>query len=213
VILCEGKTDNVYLVHAIRQLAPLFPQLAEMETPSKPKLKIRFYKYTRSSTSRILGLGGGASHLKKWMVAYEKAMRKYKAPGKANPVIVVVDHDSAGGEIINYAEAMNKQTINNSLPYLHVRGNLYVVTIPLPKNASSVVIVDCFEPTTLSILLEGKTLSLSDPIDEKVHFGKHVFAQKVITPNAATIDFHGFIPLLSNISAAIAAHKAAATVL
>jgi len=36
VILCEGKTDNVYLKHAIRRLAAQFPDLAEFELVAVP---------------------------------------------------------------------------------------------------------------------------------------------------------------------------------
>jgi len=35
VIICEGKTDNVYLVHAIRSLANQFPLLAEIDSRVK----------------------------------------------------------------------------------------------------------------------------------------------------------------------------------
>ncbi len=38
------------------------------------------------------------------------------------------------------------------------------------------------------------------------HYGKKVFAHKVIRPNADKVDFSGFRPLLQNIGHAIAAH-------
>ena len=39
VILCEGKTDNVYIKHAIRSLAAQFPDLAEIDDKGKVHLK------------------------------------------------------------------------------------------------------------------------------------------------------------------------------
>src|SRR5205823_13955441 len=62
VIICEGETDNVYLTHAIRSLAAEFPELAEINAQGKIRLKVRLYKYTRSSTARILGLHDGGSN-------------------------------------------------------------------------------------------------------------------------------------------------------
>ena len=64
VIICEGSTDNVYLTHAIRSLAAQFPDLAEIKPDGKIRLKVRLYKYTRSSTARILGLNDGGSSIR-----------------------------------------------------------------------------------------------------------------------------------------------------
>jgi hypothetical protein len=47
VILCEGKTDAVYLKHAIRSLVDDFPELAEKDDEGKVSLKVRLYKYTK----------------------------------------------------------------------------------------------------------------------------------------------------------------------
>jgi RNA-directed DNA polymerase len=71
VILCEGKTDTVYLKHAIRSLADDFPELAEKDDKGKVSLKVRLYKYTKSTTVRILGLqDGGTGHIPKFIGNY-----------------------------------------------------------------------------------------------------------------------------------------------
>jgi RNA-directed DNA polymerase len=61
VVICEGETDNVYLTHAIRNLAAEFRTLAELTANQKIRLKIRLYKYPKSSTARLLGLKDGGS--------------------------------------------------------------------------------------------------------------------------------------------------------
>jgi RNA-directed DNA polymerase len=72
VILCEGKTDIVYIKHATRSLAPQFPELVET-VEGELRLKVRLYKYPKSSTGRILGLkDGGSSHLNKFITTYKR---------------------------------------------------------------------------------------------------------------------------------------------
>ncbi len=61
VVICEGETDNVYLTHAIRSLAAEFPALAEVMPDKKIRLKVRLYKYPKSSTARLLDLKDGGS--------------------------------------------------------------------------------------------------------------------------------------------------------
>ena len=74
VILCEGKTDNVYLKHAIRSLTTQFPELAQIDEKGGVRLKVRLYKYARRNTSRILGLNdGGTGHMPKFIGNYKKA--------------------------------------------------------------------------------------------------------------------------------------------
>src|SRR6266404_3706526 len=66
VIICEGKTDNTYLKHAIRSLAAAYPTLATADAP--PKLKLRLFRYserrsaqtTERRTAQITELTGGS---------------------------------------------------------------------------------------------------------------------------------------------------------
>lgn len=207
VLLCEGPTDNIYLLHAIRQMANQNPDLAEVDQAGKIRLKLRLFKYTKSSTGRILGIRGGAGDLKNWMARYERTMRELKAPGKQNPVIVIIDSDDAAKGIWSFVQSITKQKPVTSDPYTHVRGNLYVVPIPLPTGQSSAAIESCFDPAALAIKVDGKQFSVDKSFDEKLYFGKMVFAHKVVKPNADKINFNGFIPLLTNISKAIGDHK------
>ena len=50
-----------------------FPELVEISAQGKKQLKVRLYKYTQSSTARILGLGdGGGSVLTKFISTLSK---------------------------------------------------------------------------------------------------------------------------------------------
>ena len=207
MLLCEGATDNIYLLHAIRQMAKQNPDLLEVDQAGKIRLKLRLFKYTKSSTGRILGIRGGAGDLKNWMARYERAMREFKAPGKQNPVIVIIDSDDAAKGIWSFVQSITKQKPTPSDPYTHVRGNLYVVPVPLPSGQSSAAIESGFDAAALAIKVDGKVFCADKTFDEKLNFGKMVFAHKVVTPNADTINFRGFVQLLTNISKAIADHR------
>lgn len=93
VILCEGKTDSVYLRGAIRRLAPAHPNLVLMSAAGKAEYKVRFFNYSYTS-QRILDLSGGASVVKKFITAYIKSVKKTPAPANQKPLIVLLDNDS-----------------------------------------------------------------------------------------------------------------------
>jgi hypothetical protein len=209
VILCEGKTDNVYLKHAIRRLAAQFPDLAEFDEKGKPRLKVRIYKYAKSSTSRILGLkDGGTSHINKFIGNYKKDTDKFAAPGLQNPLIILFDNDSGAKPICNAIQSARpgKKSVKLTDPFTHVVKNLYAVPTPLMVGQEESKIEDFFDAATRGTIVGGKTFNDTTGSDETKHYGKWIFAEAVVTPHAETIDFAGFIPLLTNISLTIQEH-------
>jgi hypothetical protein len=99
-LICEGKTDNVYLKCAIRRLATRYPALASVAPNGATTIKVRIFKYPNTSTGRILKLRGGSGDLKNLITLYKKEMVKFKAPGQFNPVILLVDSDEGAKQII-----------------------------------------------------------------------------------------------------------------
>jgi hypothetical protein len=81
-ILCEGKTDNVYLKSAISELIASYPKLAKMEK-KEYELLVRFVEYSKR-TRFLLELYGGASYLKDFIVNYRAKFKKYQAPKPRN---------------------------------------------------------------------------------------------------------------------------------
>jgi retron-type reverse transcriptase len=209
VILCEGKTDNIYLKHAIRSLALSFPDLAEVDANGNVKLKVRLYKYTKSSTGRILGLkDGGSSHLATFITTYKRDTDRFAAPGLKQPLIIVFDSDSGARPICAAAKQARhvKKDINLDDPFTPIIKNMYLVPTPITLGQKESKIEDLFDDQVKGTVLSGKTFSAGNNFDETKHYGKWVFAEKVIAPHAASIDFSGFIPLLMNISSALNAH-------
>ena len=208
VVLCEGKTDTVYLKQAIRSLADDFPELAEKDDKGKITLKVRLYKYTKSTTVRILGLqDGGTGHIPKFIGNYKEDTDKFKAPGLENPVIILCDNDSGGDPICKAVRNVRlDKKMDRIVPFTHVTKNLYAVPTPLIANQMSSKIEDCFDAATLGTVLGNKTFIAENKFDETKHYGKHIFAEAVVVKHAKSINFNGFKPLLTNICAVIKEH-------
>lgn len=209
VILCEGKTDGVYLKYAIRSLVDDFPELGEKGADGKVILKVRLYKTTKSSTVRILGLqDGGSGHLPKFIRNYKEETDKFEAPGLENPFTLLFDNDSGAGPVwkaIKLAKH-SSQTINQSAPFTHVTKNLYAVPTPLIAGKTISKIEDFFDAATLGMKLGEKTFNDQNELDSSTHYGKKLFAEQVVAKHAKDINFSGFKPLLTNICAVINEH-------
>lgn len=212
IILCEGETDNVYLTHAIRSLSAEFPDLAEVTNSNKLRLKVRLYKYPKSSTARLLSLGdGGNGVLSNFMAAYKKETSHFTAPVLIHPVIIVYDNDSGAKSIRNTIKEISKAQPTGAERFVHVVKNMYAVPTPIPAGATDSKIEDFFGDTIKATVINGKTFDDKNKFDTDTHYGKTVFAHKVVRPKADSIDFTGFRPLLTNIVAAIGHHRAMIT--
>jgi RNA-directed DNA polymerase len=109
VIVCEGKTDNVYFLHAIRSLAAFYPKLATVDATKKITLNVRILKTVNTSTGRVLQLNGGASFLESFIKQYLVEIEKFKAPGMQCAVVVLVDNDKGGDDIYNAIRTLTKK--------------------------------------------------------------------------------------------------------
>ncbi len=208
VILCEGDTDIVYLTHAIRSLAAEFSDLAEVTKDGKILLKVRLYKNTKSSTAHLLKLkNGGNSTLSNFMALYRTEASSFTAPGLAHPVIIVYDNDRGASSILSTIKGILNKHITNADPFVHVIKNMYAVPTPIPSGGPHSKIEDFFGDAIKATVIAGKTFNSENNFDTDKHYGKRVFAHKVVRPQADTIDFTGFRPLLTNIVAVISHHK------
>ena len=207
VIVCEGDTDNVYLTHAIRSLASEFPDLAEVNN-EKIRLKVRLFKYPRTSTARILGLNdGGSSVLAKFIPTYKRETDRFKAPGEMNPFIILYDNDSGASGLRSAIREVSKTPVTGKERFIRVVRNLYVLPTPLPSDAKESKIEDFFDASVKATIISGKEFNDQSKFETATHYGKKVFAHQVVRPNADTIDFTGFRPLLTNLAAIIVSHR------
>lgn len=209
-IVCEGETDNVYLTHAIRSLCADFPELAEITGDRKIRLRVRLYKYRSSSTARVTGLrNGGTGCLSTFISTYKRETEKFGAPGGENPVIILYDNDSGANNIRSAIKAASGKILKHTEPFVHVVRNLYAVPTPLQDRAKDSKIEDFFDVTLKATKVNGKTFNDKNNFDPAMHYGKKVFAHRVVRANEASINFDGFRPLLTNLVSVINAHAKA----
>ncbi len=187
LIICEGKTDNIYLRCALRRLYP-----DSMDA-------FRLFNYTKVNRN-VLMLPGGSRPLSHLIHNYKTYIKPFKCSGRKYPVIILIDNDNgARGNGNPFAAIKTVRQTPNSVdgdePFYFVRDNLYVLPTP-KKNGEHTKIEDCFDKKTLDILIGGKKFNPENakPIDDK-EYGKIVFAEQVVKRMQASIDFSGFIPI------------------
>ncbi len=206
VVVCEGKTDNICLLHAIRSLAVSYPKLATISANNKIALNVRILKTVKTSVGRVLQLGEGTSFLEAFIKGYCEEINRFKAVGMRCAVVLVVDNDSGADGICTTIRQLTKKGPSRTDPFTHIAGNLYMVFTPLKAGATKSAIEDCFADTIKNLNLGGKTFNPDSKADSSRYFSKHILSQYV-RDNAAKIDFTGFVGLLDRITAAIEAHQ------
>lgn len=201
LIVCEGKTDNIYLKCAIRRLTKFHPILGTW-SDAKFHSAVNFFSYQNRS-HKLLGIRGGAGDLRYFFIKnrYKEDIHRFKHRPLKYPVIVLIDNDDGAKDIFaaikkNFEIQINTETTD---PFFHITDNLYLVKTPeLGKNNSS-CIEDLFDPALLKFSLDGKKFNPKCDKETTAEFGKSLFAERVVRPNADTIDFSGFAALLDRI--------------
>jgi RNA-directed DNA polymerase len=205
LIVCEGKTDNIYLKYAIRNLRAFHPKLGAWSGSSFISA-VAFFSYVNQA-HRILELNSGASSLKYFFIKtrYNKDIQNFKHRPLKHPVIVLIDNDNAAKEIFktingNYGVDIK---LTSSHPFFHITDNLYLVKTPEEGPSGISFIEELFEPSLLLTKIDGKKFISDKEHDADGEYGKFVFAEKVVRAHADKIDFSGFVPLLERIVAVI----------
>jgi RNA-directed DNA polymerase len=211
-ILCEGKTDYIYLKSAISRLCSNFPLLAKPKSnTSEYKLNVDFFNY-KKQTKFLLDLSGGADFLLRFLLRYKKESARYKAPKSKQPVILFLDNDKGPHSLINN---LSKDTFPNCPTdvdiirndnFTHVVDNLYVILTPLINNKQTDI--ECFfDEETLNTQINGKNFNKEKDADTTTEYSKHIFSTKVIKEKKNDISFELFRPLLQRITDVIEDYK------
>ncbi len=204
LIICEGPTDPVYLKSAIRKLAVAHPKLASAKN-GKFSLDVNFFKYSKQSKD-LLQLRGGSPDLKFFLEAWKDKLAKYKHRPMKHPVIVLIDNDDGATQIFKLLQSKKFNiTISHAtdLPFYHLGGPLYLIKTPIKGADNKSCPEDFFDPALLATKIDGKTFNPDKEHEAPSEFGKVVFAERIVRPQADTIDFSGFDPLLMRIDAVI----------
>lgn len=202
LIMSEGKTDGTYLACAIKSLSLSYPVLAAPRTGAP---RLRFLRNTKS-VERMFKLTGGDDPLKNFVLQYRSEYDRIKGPKGDLPIIAIFDNDSGAIGVLQALSNIYKVSFAPGQQFARVYGNLYVVLTSPYAKGSKHCIEHCFNAATLAMTLGGKILSLSNKELGPNEYGKAWFAEKVVKPNASTIDFSGFSELLTTISTIISTH-------
>ena len=208
LIVCEGKTDYVYLLHAVRSLATAYPKLATIDPPGRVRLVPRLFRYRKTGAGRVLGLGGGAGGLRNLIVHYREESDRFTAPGLQHPAIVLMDNDDGAKEVLSLARQITGSTATGLEQFIFLFKNMYLVLTPKVASADKSCIEDAFTPATRASIVNGKSFSLESKMDTSKYYGKSVFAREVVAANADKIDFAGFQPLLDRLVMVLDVHGA-----
>jgi len=210
LIVCEGKTDGVYISNAIHMSKINYPELIKKEN-EKDVLSFQFFKYARYhkkenrayvprySTASILGVdSGGAPNLKKLFDTYYAEHLKFKVRLGPYPVILLLDSDEEGHRALKGMLKRCEKTLSVNQPYIHLFANLYVVLIP-----GQGTIENLFSESDIRNYLAGKKIPL--PSDKDALFAslmeyKNDFAYEHVSKHSDRLTWSGFTTLLENIS-------------
>ncbi len=203
VIVCEGKTDKVYLKYAIQKLNAFHPKLGTW-SGSTFESTISFFNYTNQAHS-LLRLDGGTGDLKIFMQRYKYLLGSFTHRPLKCPVIILIDNDEGAKAIFS----MIKENFSISVDlksadlFFHLSDNLYLVKTPDRGSTGKSCIENFFDPSVLATRIAGEKFNPAMAHGAKGEYGKVKFAEKVVRPNADKIDFINFTPLLDRIVAVI----------
>lgn len=210
LIVCEGKTDNVYLRNAIKRLPQFYPTLGT-ETEDGLISAVSFFNYTNQA-HQVLDLTGGSGNLNGFINRYTLHMKPYKHRPLNHPVIVLIDNDSGARNI--FSDLKNKYNITCNLTstdlFYHLTDNLYLIKTPEGAGDGTSSIESFFDARWKAILIGGKTFNSENNHNSATEYGKADFAEKVVVPNADRIDWMPFAPLLERVTSVVASYKAPA---
>jgi RNA-directed DNA polymerase len=97
LIICEGKTDIIYLKCALRQLEKEYGELVK-RNEDKFDYLIGFLNISKN-LKKVFAISEGTAGLASLMDIYKEHMKPFKGDGKKHPVIILVDNDEGAAEI------------------------------------------------------------------------------------------------------------------
>lgn len=201
-IICEGKTDIIYIKNALKNLYKAYPSLIK-KSKGKFEYKIRFVRHS-SRRARSIGIFDGADNLASFVQLFLRMDKKFEAPRTTSSTIIVTDNDNAvmkKGRLFDQVKGITGATCDGMKRSYKIKNGLYLVPVPKKLKSDQVIIEDLFKDADKQ--KDGRILSLEKSFDKTKFFDKVFFAEKVVKPNFDTIDFSAFKPFLDGIAKSI----------
>jgi RNA-directed DNA polymerase len=198
IIICEGKTDNIYLKCAIRRLAIQYPSLARVSNNQDANLLVEFFNRT-SFSNKFLGLTGGVGQFKNLIVHLSDLIETAGDGKLSQPIIFVIDNDAAASGFYKFITNKFKIHCDKNASFIEIIKGIYVVPTPLLANGAFSIIENLFEKNVIEKELNGKKFNPANVSVSNKEYGKTYFATHVVQAQEANINFSGFNVLLSRI--------------
>ena len=212
LIICEGKTDSIYLKCALKSIHdgdPRFYSSFITNDNGKLSCKIDFLNHSNRN-KRILSLDG-VSSLCKLPEMYYEAKKYFKCEGGKSPIIILMDNDQEYKSNIG-SIAKNKkikiETFNNEIYFMNP--NLYITSIPHLEESNNkfTIIEDYFPEVVKNTKLDGKEFRYNANKNDDSSYGKYVFATRVIKTKMKKGEdiFGSFIKIFKKLSIILEHH-------
>ncbi len=194
LIICEGKTDIIYLKCALKQLEKEYREFI-LKVDEGFIFKIAFLHITKNFKD-VFNISEGTPGLALLMEMYKDYMKPFKGKGKNCPVIMLIDNDKG-------SDAIKKKwkELDSKEPFSYFDENLYIAHIPTKKGKYR-SIEDLFDDKALNIKVDGKKFKREN-IDPKIEYGKFIFAERVVKAHQSSINFDGFKEIFNRFKAII----------
>jgi hypothetical protein len=201
LIICEGKTDNIYLKSALDKLSGSYPLLGKRKGG---EYGVTFFNRT-ATNNEMLSMAEGTSGLAYLVEIYQRLFKRFSCEGKKHPIIIVVDNDDAGRGVVSKGGKLKKNNPLMHKSYLYE--NLFVLTLP-STGKKDTSMEDYFDKSVLETKLNGKSFNPSNnKIDNSIEYSKDHFSRFVIIPNKSTINFSAFQPLFEELQSIVATYN------
>lgn len=199
LVLAEGKTDGVYLSLAIKFSDAFQPKLGQHTAEGFSQV-FRFFNQ-ENKTHHVMELEGGTGNFNFFLASYKKTMGSFGHRPKLHPVILLIDNDEGAPPVLStIKQNFGKEiTLASNDAFYHLVDNLYLVKTPHIGGIQKTCIESFFEPSVLETEVSGKKFN-PDVTSTDTEFGKVRFTEKVVKPNAETINWVGFAPLLQRLA-------------
>ncbi len=204
LILTEGPSDIFYLKTAIlKSTSTTIPELKETSGGSA-KIIPSFFRFD-TVASMVLGLTGGAGNIKRFLYLLNQTKRHFNQTLRTQPVIIAIDNDSGGKDVLAQVNGMFKKNIGTADPQIVHQINKGLTLLKTPHiGAKQLTSIEDLLPSSVKgVTLNGKTFSAEKKLDTAKHFGKIALAHYV-RDNAGSIDFSGFDEMIEGLNEAIA---------
>jgi len=122
LIICEGKTDIIYLKCALKQLCDEYGLFIQKKK-DRFDFHIAFSKISKTLKD-VLVISEGTGGLLSLMNIYKQYMKPFQGNGKKHPVIILVDNDDGSKGVKKILKEKDY-----TKPFYYFDENLYVVPV------------------------------------------------------------------------------------